>query len=67
MKRITTLAFAILASSVAFSQKWVVDKNHSKVGFTVTHMMLSDVDGNFKKFDATITSTKDDFSDAVID
>jgi polyisoprenoid-binding protein YceI len=33
----------------------------------VTHMMLSDVDGNFKKFDASLISSKDDFTDGVFD
>jgi polyisoprenoid-binding protein YceI len=44
---------------------WTSDKNHSKLGFTITHLMISDVEGWFKGFDATITSSKEDFSDAV--
>ena len=60
------LSVAILFTSLAsFAQKWTVDQSHSKVGFTVTHLMLSEVDGNFKKFDASITSAKEDFTDAV--
>ncbi|WP_423147146.1 YceI family protein [Rubrolithibacter danxiaensis] len=67
MKKITILAAVVLFCSTAFAQKWTVDKAHSKLGFTVTHLMLSEVDGNFKKFDASITSSKDDFSDAVFE
>src|SRR6185312_2386884 len=37
------------------------------VGFTVTQLAISDVDGNFKKFEATLTSSKPDFSDAVFE
>jgi polyisoprenoid-binding protein YceI len=37
------------------------------VGFAVKHMMLSSVDGYFKKFDASIISSKEDFSDAVFE
>jgi polyisoprenoid-binding protein YceI len=45
----------------------MVDKAHSKVGFTTTYLLLSDVDGNFKTFDAKITSAKPDLSDAVFE
>lgn len=69
MKRSTLLtAFFILGSISTFAQsKWTVDKAHAKLGFTVTHMSLSEVDGNFKKFDASITSSKPDFSDGVFE
>ena len=49
-----------------FAGKWALDKNHSNVKFTVTHMVVSEVDGAFRTFDGTIESTKPDFSDAVI-
>lgn len=58
---------ALAAQAQAQTQTWTVDKAHSKVGFTVTHLMLSEVDGNFKTFDAKITTTKPDLSDAVFD
>ncbi len=67
MKKFTFLLFALLISVSTFAQKWTVDKAHSKLGFTVTHLMISEVDGNFKKFDASIMSSKDDFSDAVFE
>lgn len=46
--------------------KWALDKGHSNVKFTVTHMVVSEVEGTFKTFDGTIESTKPDFSDAVV-
>jgi polyisoprenoid-binding protein YceI len=46
--------------------KWTLDKGHSNVKFTVTHMVVSEVEGAFKTFDGTIESTKPDFSDAVV-
>jgi polyisoprenoid-binding protein YceI len=61
------VAAMLLMSLTSFAQKWTVDKGHSKVGFTVTHLMLSEIDGNFKKYDASITSSKEDFSDAVFE
>ncbi len=62
------LTFVLLTSATVIAQtKWSVDPAHSKLGFTVTHMSMSEVDGDFKKFDATITSSKPDFSDAVFE
>jgi polyisoprenoid-binding protein YceI len=68
MKKITLLAAAMALSTALFSQtKWQANKAHSKVGFTVTHLSISEVDGNFKKFDASMISSKPDFSDAVFE
>src|ERR1700733_1297399 len=67
MKKMFLLAAGLLMTGTAlFAQtKWKVDKAHAKIGFSVRHMMLSDVDGYFRKFEATIISSKPDFSDAV--
>jgi polyisoprenoid-binding protein YceI len=65
MKKLNILAALVLVAGTAFSQTWTVDKAHAKLGFGVTHMLLSEVDGNFKTFDVTITSSKDDLSDAA--
>ena len=46
--------------------KWTLDKGHSNVKFTVTHMVVSEVDGTFKTFDGTVEHTKADLSDAKI-
>lgn len=58
------LAAAIIIRTAVFSQTWKADKGHSHVTFTITHLAISDVDGSFTDFDATITATKPDFSDA---
>ena len=55
------------ASSFAQTTTWKNDKMHSKLKFTVTHLLVSDVDGLFKHFDVTIITTKTDFSDAVFE
>jgi polyisoprenoid-binding protein YceI len=46
--------------------KWTVDKAHSSVKFTVTHMVISEVEGTFKVFEGSLENAKDDFSDAKI-
>lgn len=67
MKKGLVLAALALLSLTGMAQTWKMDKSHAKLGFTVTHLMISEVDGNFKDFDVTITSSKEDFSDAVFD
>jgi len=46
--------------------KWTVDKAHSNVKFTVTHLVVSEVEGSFKLFDGTMENAKSDLSDAKI-
>ena len=65
MKKVTILFGALIVSISSYSQDWKVDKAHSKLGFSISHLMVSDVDGMFTDFDATIASSKPDFSDAV--
>ncbi|GAB3945675.1 YceI family protein [Spirosoma harenae] len=69
-KQLTFLAItasALLTFSTTFAQTWSLDKAHSKVGFSITHMMLAEVDGSFKTFEAKITAAKPDLSDAVFE
>ena len=65
MKKTFILLTAALLSTATFAQTtWKNDKMHSKLQFTITHLMVSDVDGEFSDFTATITASKPDFSDA---
>ena len=45
---------------------WKIDPIHSDIKFKVRHLVISTVTGQFKKFDATVESEKEDFSDARI-
>jgi polyisoprenoid-binding protein YceI len=69
MKKITLfIAAMVLAFGVnAQSTKWNFDNSHSSVAFAVSHMVVSDVEGSFKKFTGNVTSDKADFTDAKID
>jgi polyisoprenoid-binding protein YceI len=67
MKKAIILFAAALLNTAVFAQTWKVDKAHSHITFTITHLSLSDVDGSFKDFNATISTTKPDFSDAKFD
>jgi len=52
---------------VASVTTWSSDKGHSRLGFTINHMGITDVHGEFSKFDATISSPNADFSGATIE
>ncbi len=65
MKKVSIIMAALIIAAAANAQTWTVDKAHAKLGFSITHMAINDVEGMFKTFDATITSSKTDFSDAV--
>ena len=45
---------------------WNIDPSHSQVTFSVKHLLVSTVRGQFNTFDATLEAQKDDFSDARI-
>jgi polyisoprenoid-binding protein YceI len=47
--------------------KWGIDPSHSEIGFKVKHLMIANVRGTFKEFDASIYTTGDDFMSAEID
>ena len=47
--------------------KWTLDPSHSELAFKVRHMMITNVKGEFRKFDAAIVAQGADFSNAIID
>jgi polyisoprenoid-binding protein YceI len=46
--------------------KWVLDPMHSEVQFKVKHLVISTVTGSFKKFEGTMETESDDFTNAHI-
>lgn len=68
MKKLSLIFSILFISLGAIAQDtWIADPYHSKLGFTVTHLGIADVPGHFGDYDVTITSTKEDFSDAVVE
>jgi polyisoprenoid-binding protein YceI len=45
---------------------WALDPAHSEIQFKVKHMMISTVSGEFVRFDASIETEGDDFTQAQI-
>jgi polyisoprenoid-binding protein YceI len=75
--RMMSFLFALSLSGALFAQPvapsieveevvWNVDASHSNVGFTVTHLVISEVDGSFQVYDGSIRTKNEDFSNAMI-
>ncbi len=69
MKKIAFIitAFIALTAFTTVVSNWENDDPHSQLGFTVTHLGISDVSGTFNDFDVKVTSSKPDFSDATFE
>ena len=55
MLKRTLRSLAVLSTLVALpvlaeQSEWAIDAGHTRVGFSITHMVISEVDGDFKKF-----------------
>jgi len=64
---LTSLLFS--ASAFAEQAEWTIDPAHSNIGFTVPHMVVSEVDGRFKTYtgkalldEADLTKSQVEFS-----
>jgi polyisoprenoid-binding protein YceI len=67
MKKLNVLAALLFVAGMATAQTtWNLDKGHSNVQFNVTHMVVSEVNGAFTDFDATVVSKSEDFNGAEV-
>lgn len=61
------ISFAIIIGTVsAQSTKWKEDAAHSTIGFSVKHLLISTVKGQFNDYSVSALSDKPDFSDAKV-
>ncbi|MES2567128.1 MAG: YceI family protein [Bacteroidota bacterium] len=67
MKKLFFATAVCIFSLISKGQTYILDKNHTKVGFSVSHFGISNVEGQFKDISATMTSKKEDFTEAVIE
>lgn len=70
MKKAIVMVSLVMAVLVVSAQdksnSWQVDKSHTKIGFTVQHLMISEVSGFFKDYDIEVMASKADFSDMKV-
>jgi polyisoprenoid-binding protein YceI len=63
----TLLAFLLALQTTLFAQTtWNIDPVHSNVKFAVDHLVITEMEGSFRTFDGSFTSSKPDFTDAKI-
>ncbi len=60
-------ALVLLAAAATAQTTWTIDKPHSTIGFSVSHMVVSETTGNFKDFDAKVVSPAADFNGADVE
>ncbi len=65
--KILLLVFFLTISIVSAQTKWKFDKAHTNIGFSVTHLVITDVEGNFKKFGGTVITNGDNFENAQVE
>ncbi|NQU32343.1 MAG: YceI family protein [Bacteroidetes bacterium] len=63
---ITMAAILMVALTYAQTSNWGFDQSHSNVRFAVSHMVISEVEGNFSTYEGSVSTTKSDFSDASV-
>ena len=68
MKRFLTVLSALLitAAAGAATTEYKLDTSHTKVGFSVAHMVVSSVSGRFKKATAQISVDDQDLTKSSV-
>jgi polyisoprenoid-binding protein YceI len=69
MKRMVLPALAGVAVSASSPAQtsWMADNAHSNVKFAVTHLLISEVEGDFRVYRGSMQTGKDQLEDALID
>jgi len=68
MKKYFLLAAMAIVSLLGNAQTktWTNDPAHSRLGFVVKHLTISEIEGRFSDFSAQVTTSKSDYTDAKI-
>lgn len=49
------------------TKTWKLDTTHSNIGFSIKHMMFTNVKGNFETYEGGLTMNGDDFENAQLE
>ncbi len=64
--KILTLVMVFAFTFGMAQETWVLDKAHTNIEFNVTHLVISEVNGSFREFEAEVISSSPDFEGAEI-
>lgn len=69
MRAIPALLATLLVASAASadSAEWAIDTSHSHVGFNISHLVVSSVDGRFKEFSGKVALDDADLTKSSVD
>jgi len=69
MRAIPALLATLLVATAASadSAEWAIDTSHSHVGFNISHLVVSSVDGRFKDFSGKVTLDEADLTKSSVD
>ncbi len=69
MKILKLIPALLIAFTFSLSAQttWKFDKSHTNIGFNVTYLVISEVDGYFKSYDGSVTTKDDNFENAKIE
>ncbi len=56
-----------IAEELIKSQSWIIDEVHSKIRFLARHMIITEVEGQFNKFDFKLKNEGDDLTTSDIE
>src|SRR5690625_821833 len=60
------IIITIIKGEVCKMSTWNIDVSHTNVGFTVRHMMVSNVRGNFTELEGTVEGDPENLTEAKI-
>ncbi|MBL4887564.1 MAG: YceI family protein [Flavobacteriaceae bacterium] len=67
MKKLIVIMLVITGMSVTAQQsKWTIDNDHTRIQFSINHMVISEITGYFKSFEGLVLAEKENFSDAIV-
>jgi polyisoprenoid-binding protein YceI len=68
MKRLVALAIALAAPVAALAQSaWILEPNHTHSSFTIRHLVISNVRGEFGKTTGTVKLDEKDVTKSTVD
>jgi len=60
-------ATALSGSALADTTEWTLDSSHSRIGFSVSHMVVSSVSGRFKQFSGKVELDEANLTKSQVD
>ena len=61
-----TLALSLGHTGSALASEWTLDPDHSRIGFAVRYMMVSNVEGNFGVFEGVVQLDEEDVAKSKV-